>query len=193
MIRELKNIIEDIASIDTSVDIDDVKAIAQFNPEADAKICKLRDFLLKLDIKPTAELPVVTIDTPCITVPYSKADAEITMQMYEYEELTEIGFTLDQIDAWRSLYNARQSHKKMSFIVCIKACKFVAEELSGNANKVAKTIITPKLKNYLSIIDPDVTYRLCNIHDFLRGATLKNISSQFFTCENGYLIGVKQK
>ena len=193
MVRELRNIIEDIASIDTSVDIEDVKAIAQFNREADANICKLRDFLLKLDIKPTAERPAVTVDTPCIAVPYSKADAEITMQMYEYQELIELGFTVEQIDAWRNLYNARKTPKTMSFIVCIKACKFVADELKGNSNKVAKTIITQKLKNYLSIIDPDVTYRACNVHDFLRGATLKNISSQFFTCENGYLIGVKHK
>ena len=91
---------------------------------------------------------------------------------------------------WNKLYNNKSMAKKMSFVVCIKACKFVADELSGNSNKVFKTIITPKLKNYLSIIDPHVTYHACNIHDFLRGATLKNISCQFFTCENGYLIGV---
>ena len=47
MVRELREIVESIASIDTSVDIEDVKAVAQFNPETDQKIRDLREFLLK--------------------------------------------------------------------------------------------------------------------------------------------------
>jgi len=189
MVRELRNIIEAMASIDTSVDIEDVKAIAQFNPEADAKIGKLRDFLVTLNIKSVPVTEIAPTENTA-TVTYSKADAVLLTKIAEYKELIDIGFTASQITSWYKLYNNKSMSKKMSFVVCIKACKFVADELSGNSNKVFKTIITPKLKNYLSIIDPDVTYHACNIHDFLRGATLKNISCQFFTCENGYLIGV---
>ena len=192
MVRELREIVESIASIDTSVDIEDVKAVAQFNPETDQKIRDLREFLLKLNIKPTSELPVVTAETPCIVEPYSKSDAEITTQMYEYQELTELGFTLEQIDAWHKLYNARKTNKKMSFVVCIKCCKFVADKIAGSKQRLLKVKMIPIFKEYLKMIDPNTEYNLCNIHDFLKGAALSSVSSQFFKFEGGYLVGVKQ-
>ena len=79
----------------------------------------------------------------------------------------------------------------MSFVTCIKVCKFIAEELAGNKNKVLKVKLVPTVKNYLRIIDPNTEYNLCNIHDFLKGAALSSVSSQFFKFENGYLVGVK--
>lgn len=192
MVRELKEIVESIASIDTSVDIEDVKAIAQFDPETDRKIRELREFLLTLNIKPT-EVTQLEPTVPSSTVTYSKADVDVIIESDQYKELIDIGFTTEQIDKWLKLYNARKTAKKMSFVTCIKVCKFVAEELAGNKNKVLKVKLVPTVKNYLRIIDPNTEYNLCNIHDFLKGAALSSVSSQFFKFENGYLVGVKQK
>lgn len=190
MVRELKEIVESIASINTSVDIEDVKAIAQFDPETDRKIRELREFLLTLNIKPT-ELTQSEPTVPSSTVTYSKADVDVIIESEQYKELIDIGFTTEQIDKWLKLYNARKTAKKMSFVTCIKVCKFVAEELAGNKNKVLKVKLVPTVKNYLRIIDPNTEYNLCNIHDFLKGATLSSVSSQFFKFENGYIVGVR--
>lgn len=192
MVRELKEIVESIASIDTSVDIEDVKAIAQFNPETDRKIRELREFLLTLNIKPT-EVTQSEPTVPSGTVTYSKADADIVIKSDQYKELIDIGFTTEQIDKWLKLYNARKTAKKMSFVTCIKTCKFITEELVGNQNKILKVKLVPTVKNYLRIIDPNTEYNLCNIHDFLKGSTLSSVSSQFFKFENGYIVGVKSK
>lgn len=192
MVRELREIVESIASIDTSVDIEDIKAVAAFDPETDSKIRELRKFLLTLNIKPTA----VTESEPTVpsnTVTYSKAEVDTVFELDQYKELIDIGFTAEQIEKWLKLYNARKTAKKMSFVTCIKVCKFIAEELAGNKNKVLKVKLVPTVKNYLKIIDPNTEYNLCNIHDFLKGTALCSISSQFFKFENGYLIGVKQK
>ena len=192
MVRELREIVKSIASIDTSVDIEDVKAIAAFDPETDRKIRELREFLLTLNIKPTA----VTESEPTVpssTVTYSKADVGIMFELDQYKELIDIGFTAEQIEKWLKLYNARKTAKKMSFVTCIKLCKFITDELAGNKNKVLKVKLEQPVKNYLRIIDPNTEYNLCNIHDFLKGAALSSVSSQFFKFEGGYLVGVKQK
>lgn len=192
MVRELREIVKSIASIDTSVDIEDVKAIAAFDPETDRKIRELREFLLTLNIKPTA----VTESEPTVpssTVTYSKADVDIMFELDQYKELIDIGFTAEQIEKWLKLYNARKTAKKMSFVTCIKLCKFITDELAGNKNKVLKVKLVQPVKNYLRIIDPNTEYNLCNIHDFLKGAALNSVSSQFFKFEGGYLVGVKQK
>ena len=192
MVRELREIVKSIASIDTSVDIEDVKAIAAFDPETDRKIRELREFLLTLNIKPTA----VTESEPTVpssTVTYSKADVDIMFELDQYKELIDIGFTAEQIEKWLKLYNARKTAKKMSFVTCIKLCKFITDELAGNKNKILKVKLVQPVKNYLRIIDPNTEYNLCNIHDFLKGAALSSVSSQFFKCEGGYLVGVKQK
>ncbi len=190
MVRELREIVESIASIDTSVDIEDVKAIAQFNPETDRKIRELREFLLTLNIQPT-EVTQLEPTVPSSTVTYSKADVDAIVELEQYKELIDIGFTTEQIDKWLKLYNARKTAKKMSFVTCIKVCKFVAEELAGNKNKVLKVKLIQPVKNYLRIVDPNTEYNLCNIHDFLKGSTLSNVSSQFFKFESGYIVGVK--
>jgi hypothetical protein len=190
MVRELREIVESIASIDTSVDIEDVKAIAQFDPETDRKIRELREFLLTLNIKPTKVMesePMV----PSSTVTYSKADADIVVKSDQYKELIDIGFTTEQVEKWLKLYNARKTAKKMSFVTCIKLCKFITDELAGNKNKALKVKLVQPVKNYLRIIDPNTEYNLCNVHDFLKGAALSCVSSQFFKFENGYIVGVK--
>ena len=163
MVRELKEIVESIASVDTSVDIEDVKAIAQFDPETDRKIRELREFLLTLNIKPV-EVTQPKPTVPSSTVTYSKADVDIVVKSDQYKELIDIGFTVEQLDNWLKLYNARKTVKKMSFVVCIKTCKFITDELAGNKNKVLKVKLVPKVKNYLRIIDPNTEYNLCNIH-----------------------------
>ena len=190
MVRELKEIVESIASIDTSVDIEDVKAIAQFDSETDSKIRELREFLLTLNIKPTTVTQSEST-VPSSTVTYSKADVDIVVKSDQYKELIDIGFTVEQLDKWLKLYNARKTAKKMSFVTCIKLCKFITDELAGNKNKILKVRLVPTVKNYLKIIDPNTEYNLCNIHDFLKGAALSCVSSQFFKFENGYIVGVK--
>jgi hypothetical protein len=190
MVRELREIVESIASIDTSVDIEDVKAVAEFDPETDRKIRELREFLLTLNIKP-AEVTQTESTVPSSTVTYSKADVDTVFELEQYKELIDIGFTAGQIDKWLKLYNARKTAKKMSFVTCIKLCKFITDELAGNKNKVLKVKLVQPVKKYLRIIDPNTEYNLCNIHDFLKGAALSCVSSQFFKFENGYIVGVK--
>lgn len=190
MVRELKEIVESIASIDTSVDIEDVKAIAQFDPETDRKIRELREFLLTLNIQPT-EVTQLKPTVPSSTVTYSKADVDVIIESNQYKELIDIGFTTEQIDKWHKLYSARKTNKKMSFVVCIKCCKFVADKIAGSKQRLLKVKMIPIFKEYLKMVDPNTEYNLCNIHDFLKGAALSSVSSQFFKFENGYLVGVK--
>ena len=190
MVRELKEIVESISSIDTSVDIEDVKAIAQFDPETDRKIRELREFLLTLNIQPT-EVTQLKPTVPSSTVTYSKADVDVIIESNQYKELIDIGFTTEQIDKWHKLYSARKTNKKMSFVVCIKCCKFVADKIAGSKQRLLKVKMIPIFKEYLKMVDPNTEYNLCNIHDFLKGAALSSVSSQFFKFENGYLVGVK--
>ena len=114
MVRELKNIVESIALIDTSVDIEDVKAIAQFDMETDRKIRELREFLLKLNIGPSfpAELPTgetVTVTEPLIVAEQKKSEpetgsADVQTENVSFPELLELGLTEERIAELYKLY-----------------------------------------------------------------------------------------
>ena len=198
MVRELREIVESIASIDTSVDIEDVKAIAQFNPETDRKIRELREFLLKLNIGPsfTAELPTgetVTVTEPLIVAEQKKSEpetgsADVQTENVSFPELLELGLTEERIAELYKLYQSRKNSRKMSFVTCIKCCKFIEDKINSTKIRLMKVKVVPVLKEYLKIIDPETEYNLCNIHDFLKGSALGCISKHFFTYKDGYLL-----
>lgn len=196
MVRELREIVESIASIDTSVDIEDVKAIAQFNPETDRKIRELREFLLKLNIKPTSELPTgetVPVTEPLIVAEQKKSEpetgsADVQTENVSFPELLELGLTEERIAELYKLYQSRKNSRKMSFVTCIKCCKFIEDKINSTKIRLMKVKVVPVLKEYLKIIDPETEYNLCNIHDFLKGSALGCISKHFFTYKDGYLL-----
>lgn len=198
MVRELREIVESIASIDTSVDIEDVKAVAQFNPETDRKIRELREFLLKLNIGPsfTAELPTgetVPVTEPLIVAEQKKSEpetgsADVQTENVSFPELLELGLTEERIAELYKLYQSRKNSRKMSFVTCIKCCKFIEDKINSTKIRLMKVKVVPVLKEYLKIIDPETEYNLCNIHDFLKGSALGCISKHFFTYKDGYLL-----
>ena len=198
MVRELKNIVESIALIDTSVDIEDVKAIAQFDSETDRKIRELREFLLKLNIGPsfTAELPTgetVTVTEPLIVAEQKKSEpetgsADVQTENVSFPELLELGLTEERIAELYKLYQSRKNSRKMSFVTYIKCCKFIEDKINSTKIRLMKVKVVPILKEYLKIIDPETEYNLCNIHDFLKGSALGCISKHFFTYKDGYLL-----
>lgn len=203
MVREIKELVDQIASIDTTVDIEDIQQIAGLQPDIDVKIRALREFLLSLNI-PHVDEPEVQLSES--TTEPSVADViEVLTQIYEptpqkvtelplktakdseFTELIELGFAESQLKELKALYDARKSVKKMSFVVCMKACKFVSDKLKASKVRVLKSKVVPLLQEYLKMIDPTVEYNVCNVHDFLKGAALGNISKRFFKFENGYL------
>lgn len=206
MVRELKELVDSLASIDTTVDIEDVQQIAGLQPDIDIKIRTLREFLLSLHIEHVdVPVPALTETEPELTptvpevvetlaklyTPTPQKTTEIPLKTAttdsEFKELLELGFTETQLKDMKALYDARKSSKKMSFVVCMKACKFVSDKLKASKVRILKSKIVPLLSEYLKIIDPDVEYNVCNVHDFLKGVALGNISKRFFKFENGYL------
>ena len=207
MVRELKELVDSLASIDTTVDIEDVQQIVGLQPDIDIKIRTLREFLLSLHIEhvdvpepavPTEPEPELTPTVPEVVetlaklyAPTPQKTTDIPLKTAtadsEFKELLELGFTETQLKDMKALYDARKSVKKMSFVVCMKACKFVSDKLKASKVRILKSKIVPLLSEYLKIIDPDVEYNVCNVHDFLKGVALGNISKRFFKFENGYL------
>lgn len=190
MVRELREIIEDIVSIDTTADIEDIKAVAGFSPDVDAKIRELRDFLKSLHVK--GDVPV-TITEPLIIAEQKKHEhetetADVSAENVSFPELLELGLTEDRIAELYKLYQSRKNSRKMSFMTCIKCCKFVEDKINGTKVRLLKVKVVPIIKEYLKMIDPETDYNLCNVHDFLKGSALGCISKQFFVCKDGYLL-----
>ena len=195
MVRELKEIVTELADIDTTVDIEDVQCIASMLPDADVKIRALREFLTQLQIKTEPEtVPEVIQMLTKIYEPEPETTKVLPLKTAdtEYMELREMGFSDEQIRELKQLYDSRKTAKKMSFVVCMKACKFVSDKLKASKVRVLKSKVVPLLHEYLKMIDPTVEYNVCNVHDFLKGVALGNISKRFFKFESGYLVGVKQ-
>ena len=76
----------------------------------------------------------------------------------------------------------------MSFVTCIKCCKFIEDKINSTKIRLMKVKVVPVLKEYLKMIDPETEYNLCNIHDFLKGSALGCISKHLFTYKDGYLL-----
>ena len=192
MVRELKEIVAELADIDTTVDIEDVQCIAGMMSDADIKIRALREFLMQLSIKaePDADAEIMQIlDRVYAPTPKTTTVIPLTTPSVDDDirELLDCGFSEEQILAMKKLYDARKTAKKMSFVVCMKTCKFVTDKLDNYKNRTLKAKIVPLLQEYLKVVDPNTEYLVCNVHDFLKGTTLGNISKNFFIFENGYL------
>ena len=69
MVRELKELVDSLASIDTTVDIEDIQQIAGLQPGIDIKIRALREFLLSLNIPHVDEPELKAVIDPTPTVP----------------------------------------------------------------------------------------------------------------------------
>ena len=187
MVRELREIIEDIVGIDTTIDIEDIKAVAGFSPDVDIKIRELRDFLTGLHVKGDEPVPVTE---PFITAEQKKHDDETVIQTEQcsFPELVELGLTEERVAELYKLYQSRKSSRKMSFVTCIKCCKFIEDKINSTKVRLLKVKVVPIIKEYLKMIDPETDYNLCNVHDFLKGNALGNISKHFFICKDGYLL-----
>jgi hypothetical protein len=207
MVRELRELVETIANIDTTVDIEDIKAVASFSPDVDTKIKELRDFLTGLKIKPSFAAELITGETVTVTEPLivarqkqpepaveqtaeSESDTETIAANEDcsFPELVELGLSEERIAELYKLYKSRKNSRKMSFVTCIKCCKFIEDKINSTKIRLMKVKVVPVLKEYLKMIDPDTEYNLCNIHDFLKGSALGCISKQFFTFKDGYLL-----
>ena len=113
MVKELKELIMDISSVDTSVDMDDIRAISTLNENIMSSIISLRDFIGDLNIPKT----VHDINLSNMT----------GLDESDYPELQLMGLTAKTIDKCRTIYESRTAvgKVKMSFETMVKCCVFV--------------------------------------------------------------------
>lgn len=171
MVRELKELIEDISSINTSVDMDDIQMVSGLNDDVAKRILSVRDFLLDLNIE---------VEHPSVTANSSK----------DYPELNILGLSDKTINECKAIYNARVSKTaKMSFDTVMKCCVFVANYtiehgtvLNDGTHAIARLMLNKPMRDYL--IDIDSThYCAGNIHDFLTNKNFAAIATKFFKCD----------
>lgn len=167
MVRELKELIEDISSINTSVDMDDIQMVSGLNDDITKRIISVRDFLLDLNIK--VEHPSVTTSSK------------------DYPELNILGLSDKTINECKAIYNARVSKTaKMSFDTVMKCCVFVTNYtiehgtvLNDGTHAIARLMVNKPMRDYL--IDIDSThYCATNIYDFLTNKNFAAIATKFF-------------
>ena len=77
MIKELKELIEDISAIDTSIDMEDIKLISGLNSDIANRILNVRDFLIELNLPKTKET---------VEIKKEEVKEEIKKQEVEKEE-----------------------------------------------------------------------------------------------------------
>ena len=171
MVRELRELIEDISSINTSVDMDDIQMISELNGDIVNRILSVRDFLIDLNIE---------VEHPSVMANESK----------EYPELNILGLSDKTIDECKAIYNARVSKTaKMSFETVMKSCVFVTNYtiehgvvLNDGTHAIARLMLNKPMRDYL--IDIDSThYCAGNIHDFLTNKNFAAIATKFFKCD----------
>lgn len=199
MIKELKELIEDISAIDTSIDMEDIKLISGLNSEIANRILNVRDFLIELNLPKTKETvevkkeevkeeikkEEVKEEEPTTTM---DSAAETAEEVQYYPELVKLGLTKETIHLCEGIYLARASVSKMSFSTLMQCCVFVHNFVVYNGmyfNKkysIARLEVNKGLEKLLIEIDPDTKYLPANIHDFLAAKNFKTISSKFFEC-----------
>jgi len=199
MIKELKELIEDISAIDTSIDMEDIKLISGLNSEIANRILNVRDFLIELNLPKTEpavkevtqqEVDKQEVKEPELTITVDSAAAAKTAVEEEqyYPELVKLGLTKETIHLCEGMYLGRASVSKMSFSTLMQCCVFVHNFVIKNGlyfNKkysIARLEVNKELEQLLIKIDPDTKYLPANIHDFLAGKNFKAISSKFFEC-----------
>jgi len=188
MVKELKELIEDISSIDTSVDMDDIKMVSGLNTSIICDILSVRDFLIELNLPKTEkkDLPEAVKDPEDIAE-YHVKEAD------PYAELKKLGLTQKTIEVCQELYNARAKIAKMSFDTMMKCAVFVHNYVvvhGGFFNgtyTIGRLIVNRELEKYLKEIDPGTRYIPANIYDYLSQKNFKNITSKFFDCSGSVL------
>lgn len=176
MVKELKELIMDVASIDTSVDMDDIRAISTLNENIMNNIIYLRDFIGDLNIPKT----VHDINLSNMT----------GLDSTDYPELQLMGLTAKTIDKCRTIYESRTTvgKVKMSFETMVKCCVFVHNYIVEHGDDVDdeyyidRLSVNKPLKDYLTEIDGDKRYVAANIHDFLTGKNFSKLTQIFFEC-----------
>ena len=176
MVKELKELIMDVASIDTSVDMDDIRAISTLNENIMNDIIYLRDFIGDLNIPKT----VHDINLSNMT----------GLDESDYPELQLMGLTAKTIDKCRTIYESRTAvgKAKMSFETMVKCCVFVHNYIVEHGDDVDdeyyidRLSVNKPLKDYLTKIDGNKRYVGANIHDFLTGKNFSKLTQIFFEC-----------
>lgn len=185
MVKELKELIMDVASIDTSVDMDDIRAISTLNENIMNDIIYLRDFIGDLNIPKT----VHDINLSDMT----------GLDSTDYPELQLMGLTAKTIDKCRTIYESRTtvSKAKMSFETMVKCCVFVHNYIVEHGDDVDdeyyidRLSVNKPLRDYLTEIDGNHKYLPANIHDFLTGKNFGKLTSIFFECTGDTLSKLK--
>lgn len=187
MIKELKELIVDIANIDTSVDMDDIRMVSKLNPSIVDRILHVRDYLGDLNLP--KEEKVVPVEQ--ITTPSTVED----IQDNEFSELLKLGVSQRTLDTCKAVYDSKVSKStKMSFDTLIKSCVFVHNYIVehgayfDNQYTIGRLLLNRELEKYLSEIDPDKKYVPANIHDFLTTKNFKAVSTKFFECKGTVLV-----
>lgn len=186
MIKELKELIVDIANIDTSIDMDDIRMVSKLNPSIVDRILHVRDYLGDLNLtKEETALPVEQI-TP------SPVEDN---QDNEFSELLKLGVSQRTLDTCKAVYDSKVSKStKMSFDTLIKSCVFVHNYIIqhgayfDNQYTIGRLLLNRELEKYLTEIDPDKKYVPANIHDFLTTKNFKAVSTKFFECKGTVLV-----
>jgi len=193
MVKELKELIEDISSIDTSVDMDDIKMVSGLNNSIICDILSVRDFLIELNLPKTEKKDLPEAIHEAVKDPEDIAEYHGLKEEDPYIELMKLGLTQKTIDECYSIYNARTRLTKWKFHVVMKSCVFMHNlivsygEFTGKY-VVDRAIITKTFSEFLKREDPETTYTPANIHDFITGKNFTSITSKFFTQETSYLI-----
>lgn len=183
MIKELKELIIDIANIDTSIDMDDIRMVSKLNPSIVDRILHVRDYLGDLN------LPKEETAVPEQITTHPEEDKN------EFGELLRLGVSQRTLDTCKAVYDSKVSKTtKMSFEVLIKSCVFVHNYIIqhgayfDNQYTIGRLLLNRELDKYLTEIDPDKKYVPANIHDFLTTKNFKAVSTKFFECKGTVLV-----
>lgn len=195
MIKELKELIWDICSVNTTIDIEDVMEVAKINPAVESQLLELKRILQKINLRkegttcwtPPAPQTVQKPEEPSVA---PSSEASDRLQLNRIEDKTDIiveyGITKERLESYLISYNDR-NRKKMSFDTFIKACIFVKGYIINNGTRnsegfyrIPRVSVNNELLSYLANIDPLTDYSASNVADFLRGKTLNVISKDFF-------------
>ena len=207
MIKELRELIEDISSINTSIDVDDIKLVAGLNNDIIANILNVRDYLIELNLP--KEVKKIEYKKPeIIPAPPKKEEktfdvsddhveevVEVVETENKYKSLIDLGITEESIKVCEMMYNGKSAKMaKMSFSTLMKCCVFVHNYIVvhgafyADQYTIGRLIVNRELEGYLKEIDPDTTYVPANIYDFLATKNFKAISTKFFECNGTVLI-----
>lgn len=195
MIKELKELIWDICSINTNIDIEDVMEVAKINPAVESQLIELKRILQKINLRkegttcwtPPTPQPVQKPEEPSVA-PSSEGTDRLQLNRVEDKSdvIVEYGITKERLESYLISYNDR-NRKKMSFDTFIKSCIFVKGYIINNGTRnsegfyrIPRVSVNNELLSYLANIDPLTDYSTSNVADFLRGKTLNVISKDFF-------------